>query len=479
MNYEPRAVTAPVSPLRGLSVRAVLAIVAAVSIGYSLQFNNGALHPKAIPYLYLAVSATMGMMLAGTFRLKHLTAERLLPLVVSAAIFFQLLIVITSGVGLYLKPFAPEDHLIFDGGIIATALIVSSGFAEKSWLGRFQVPALLAIYVMLGIWVIRMSPNPWIDVYVFQKESAAALAHGVNPYAITFPDIYGNSSPFYGPGLSVNGRLTFGFPYPPLSLLLASGAQWIFGDPRYAQMLCNLIGAACIAYSRPGPISTAAAAGFIFTPRGLFVLEQSWTEPIVFAGLAATVFCYCRFRRALPYVLGLFLASKQYTVMLAPALLFLLDRPFLTKKNGVFLAKMAAAGLVVSLPLILWNVPAFMHDVVMLQVYQPFRGDALSFLAIYASKGHPPPSTAWAFVVPAASYALAFWRGGKGANGFAATTAMVMMLFFAFNKQAFCNYYYFVVGALWLTAAVAAEEPETERAEAKAPAPVDAAPAAS
>ena len=50
---------------------------------------------------------------------------------------------------------------------------------------------------------------------------------GANPYAITFPDIYRQNGDFYGPGLSVGGRLQFGFPYFPLSLLLVDAGATI------------------------------------------------------------------------------------------------------------------------------------------------------------------------------------------------------------------------------------------------------------
>jgi hypothetical protein len=48
-------------------------------------------------------------------------------------------------------------------------------------------------------------------VHVFR--AIAALRQGVDPYAITFPDIRHGA---YGP-TSVSGRLRFGFPYFPFA----------------------------------------------------------------------------------------------------------------------------------------------------------------------------------------------------------------------------------------------------------------------
>ena len=42
----------------------------------------------------------------------------------------------------------------------------------------------------------------------------------------------------------------------------------------------------------------------------------------------------------------------------------------------------------------------------------------------------------------------------RTAAGFAGSVGLVMLVFFAFSKQAFANYYFFVIGALCCAAAV-------------------------
>ena len=88
----------------------------------------------------------------------------------------------------------------------------------------------------MGAWIIRRSPYPPIDVHTFHRYAIYALRDGIDPYAITFPDIY-RSGGYYGPGLSVAGRLQFGFPYFPLSLLLSVPGEVFFKDARYAQLI--------------------------------------------------------------------------------------------------------------------------------------------------------------------------------------------------------------------------------------------------
>ena len=118
-----------------------------------------------------------------------------------------------------------------------------------------------------------------------------------------------------------------------------------------------------------------------------------------------------------------------------------------------FLTKAAIVGAVLTLPFVLWNPAAFWRSVVTLQFHQPFRPDALSVLSWWASRGHEPPPALISFVVAAAASVFALWRLPRTPAGFAMAIAMTFFGFFAFNKQAFANYYFFVVGALYATVA--------------------------
>jgi 4-amino-4-deoxy-L-arabinose transferase-like glycosyltransferase len=101
-----------------------------------------------------------------------------------------------------------------------------------------------------------------------------------------------------------------------------------------------------------------------------------------------------------------------------------------------------------TLPFVLWDPSAFIHDVVALQFHQPFRDDALTFLAAFAYlMGIQLPSSC-AFLAAALASWWAWRRCPRTPAGFVTATAFVFFSFFAFNKQAFCNYYSFVVGAL-------------------------------
>jgi hypothetical protein len=345
-------------------------------------------------------------------------------------------------------------------GLAVAAVLVGSALFERPWLGRAQFPLLLLVFLCLGRWFIIAKPVPFIDVHLFQRDAIAALLQGNNPYALRYPSIYfpfwGDNSPFYGEGLSVNGQLQFGYPYMPLSLLLALPGQVLLGDYRYAHLAAMAAAAAFIAYARPGPVGVAAASLLLFTPRSFFVLQQGWTEPFVLLGLAAVVFFALRWPRPLPWILGLTLAVKQYTLFMALAALQVFPRPLqFDRALGRFLLKAAGVGAAVTVPFLLWGPGDFWHDVVVLQFLQPFRHDALSYLAWSAQRGAPWP-TALGFAAALGGVALGLWRQPRTPAGFAATCALAYLGFFAFNKQAFCNYYYFTLGALLLVVGASA-----------------------
>jgi hypothetical protein len=309
-----------------------------------------------------------------------------------------------------------------------------------------------ALYVAAGAWLLWASPHPHIDVDVFQREGVAALVRGENPYRLTFPLIYPDEHA-YGPGLVKDGRVLFGFPYPPLALLMALAGQLAAGDYRVAQLAALAGAGLLVAFMRPGRAALAAEALLLFTPRALFLLENGWTEPFAVLFFTGAVFLAVRGRPGAAVLLGLAWAAKQYVVLGAP-LAFLLWRG---REAWRRLAVAGAVAAAVTLPLALWDFGEFFRSVVRLQFHQPFRGDSLSYLAaVHRAFGVEPP-VALAFAAFALACVFALGRGARSPRGFAAGTALAFLAFFAFNKQAFGNYYSFALGAL--AAALAAGAP--------------------
>ena len=427
-------------------------LAAAILLGIALQLTNGFLLPSGLAL----VTAALGLLVLAVSLPRRVSWQardrRLVQVLAVGGVLAHEYALLTASPGVYVNA-GPGALATFHQGVLGVAVLAGLLVAlPGSRATRPLVLALVVAHAALGLWVIRHSPDPAIDVHVFQRDGVTALLHGQNPYALTFPDIY-DTERFYGQGLSVDGRLQFGFPYFPLSLVAAMPGQVIGHDPRYSQLAAIELTALLMTTARPGGLGAIAAALYLTTPRLFFVLEQSWTEPFVVLGAALVVVAACRVPRLTPWIFGAFVAIKQYLVFALPAALLLVRRR--DGAGGVvgLLARGAIVGTAVTLPFVLWNPAAFVRSVVTLQVHQPFRTDALSYLAWWVQQGHPVPSTAIPFVLASAAAALAGWRLPRSAAGFAAALSLTFLVFFAWNKQAFANYYAFVLGTLFLVVA--------------------------
>jgi uncharacterized membrane protein len=193
----------------------------------------------------------------------------------------------------------------------------------------------------------------------------------------------------------------------------------------------------------------------------MFVLEQGWTEPVVVCLLAATVFFACRHPRVLPWTLGLLLAVKQYAPLIFPLAMLQLGGPGLKSRLRMGLIAVGVAA-VITVPFFLWDPSGFLRAVLIWQTKQPFRADALSYVAATVENGQPVlPLWLNLAVVPLA-WVVAAWRAPRTPAGLGMASALLFLLFVAFAKQAFCNYYFLVLGCLCCALAVLAPDKERD-----------------
>jgi hypothetical protein len=426
--------------------QAALAGAAAV-LGWTLQVSSGHVHPTAILGLTAALAlAALGVAAPRAPRVEAL-GELPAVAVLACGILVEVGELLVSPPAMFIPP--SVSLVPFRVGVACAGALALAGLARSPAVRRVQLPLLLGVHFLLGAWVLHASPAPVIDVHVVQRGGLEALLGGRNPYAITFPNPY-HSTVMYGPGQADVERLHFGYCYPPLALVLALPGHLV-GDYRYAQLAAMTATAALLGRARPGRLGPLAAALLLCTPRVFYVLEQGWTDPFVALVLAATVYTALRAPRLVPLALGLFLAVKQYTFLAAPAALALLlaspsEASLRARVRGLAVA--AAVALAVSLPFALWDLRAFLWNVLELQFRSPFRRDALSYLAWIARRGGPELPSLVGFAAGGAAMALGLVRAARTPAGFAAATALAFLAFFAFNKQAFSNYYFFVIAAL-------------------------------
>ena len=447
-------------------------VASAAALGWALQIADGFYDDRALAWLTVALVLAMVAPVIWraersftAFPPRAQLGEGWLRLLTVIAIGWQIVSLLTRPPGMYLDERANIG--LFNAGVIAEAAVISIGVAGIGKFARVWFPLLLALHIALGGWMIRSSPSPRIDVVTVHGAAFEALLQGRSPYDISFENIYGPDSPFYNPQLLEGDRVMFGYPYPPLSLVLAAPGHLIAGDYRYAQLAAWVVAAAFIGYMTSSLFAKLAAVLLLTQPRGFFVLEQGWTEPMVLLLLAMTAFAMTRRPDLAQWSGGLLLAIKQYLVLGAPLLWRFAQR---RQHPWRFFLAAVAVVVVVTLPLALWRPRAFVDSVLLLQMREPFRLDSLSYLSWAARHDFGAGSFVWSIGAGALALAAAVLLTPNTSAGFALSLALSAFATFAFGTKAFCNYYFFVVGAL--CCAGAAMERDTGRASAQSgPAP--------
>jgi hypothetical protein len=433
----------PSAAPRDRSAPAVGFTLCALCLGYAIYVAMGTYNHPAMVGLTLAGIFCVTALLLPPSQLSESISRKLLPLLLPFCVALEALLLWK-----FEDLFHP-DPTISAAIILAGAVGVAMAIVRPGMRGGLVI-ALVMIFVIAGITRVRQL-HIHIDVLLFQEQSSDALLHWNDPYAIRFPNIYEHNTPFYGPGVvDENNMLKYGFPYPPLSLLMVLPG-YLLGNVRIMHVLCAAASGILMYFARPGRLSAMAAALFLLTPQGLLVTYTGWTEPLLTLNFSLAMFCACRRPKMLPWMLGLFFATKQYTVFALPALCMLTDGPDRGKQLFRIVWQAGLVVAVITLPFFFWNPREFIRAVALWQLVQPFRKDALSYLVwIWYRDGQrtPPIWIPLLAVIPAVL--LALWKCRPGPSGFAAACTVIFLAFFAFNKQAFCNYYYFVIAtACW------------------------------
>lgn len=336
------------------------------------------------------------------------------------------------------------------------SVVLPFGMRGNAW----KVYLLMSIaFLLFGVAYLHTHHLP-IDVLVYENDSARCLLLRHNPYAsgITHQVIGGSAGViYYGEGIFVDGKVRVGFPYPPLTLFWILPG-YLAGDVRYSFLIAVFLTSLFVFLLSPDPNGLMAAGLFLFVPETLFVLTSGWTEPLMLVTLAITVFSAYKAPRMLPVALGLFLASKQYSLLAVPLAALLLPR-FSWKSYLFLVAGAGAVAAVITLPFALWDHRGFWQSLVTFQVSAPFRPDALSISALLVKHGFSPVPQWLIAAAVLATIVFALMKAPRTPSGFAVSLALVSLVFFVANKQAFCNYYFFSAGALCLGIASAGRDP--------------------
>jgi hypothetical protein len=323
-------------------------------------------------------------------------------------------------------------NLILIGTVGSTFLPRAPVF--RSCRAVFFVAVVAGFGLRLAMPVV--SPSPVIDVFAQFQESAQHLLAGLNPYTVPFSDVYRGTRDY--------GYHTLGYAYLPANLLLQTVAYGLTGDIRYGYIAAEVvvaIGLYRVARPAPGRLAPMLVVLlFLFHPRGLFVIEQGWTEPFIAGAFA--LFLWLRDRRpgsvwsAAAY--GFMLSLKQYLVYFVLHL-------FMIERRPKALAAAAGTGFLTLVPFLVWNPMSLYTYGVLFQLETPFRPDGLTVVTVlYRLFGFTAGK--WLAALVGLGVGLyTYWRFlGLGLIGYLLAVTLTTYAIFLFGSQAFCNYYYLV-----------------------------------
>lgn len=445
--------TAPLSDARSAHPAAlsVLLLGAWTLLSLAITVNNGAYRVRAI----VIVVVGLGLLLAAAVHARRGTGDGpggALPAVAAAA-GASLAVSVSYDLGLYGSGRALELSRLLS--VVAAGLAVLAALVPAAHRARAAVAAGITGTGALVLMVVA-SPRPLIDVWFVLTEGSKRMVDGGNLFTGCWP---GNTDP----------TTDCLYPYGPLTTVLQTPFRLLLGDVRYSYVVCLLVTAALL-WRLAGPhVGPPLAALLLVSPKVTFLLEQTWTEPLLLLGMAVMVTAVLSGRGALAVAgFALALACKQHVVLLIP--LAACWPAFGWRRTG---ASVLAAGLF-TLPWFLVDPDAFLEDV-LFHLDIPPRLDSLSLFAAALEHGLEPPFVlvgSLTIATIAATSALL----PRTATGFVVGCALVQYVFDLLNKQSFFNQWWFVTGLLLLAAAVAqrehvAQAPPRTSLDARPPAP--------
>ena len=211
------ASSSAVDAARSIECRRWLAlggVLAGTCLGVALQLSNGMLVPGALALVAIAFALTAA---AGVMpRPAHLARmdARIVPLLGLAALAIHLGCLYTSLPAIYLRLDA-AGLTPFQSGVAVLAIVCAcTAWSPGRWAKPLQIVALVAAHAALGAGSSidrRTRPS---TCTCFSATPSPRFAQASIPTPSPFRTSTKGSA-YYGPDLSVGGRLQFGFPYFP------------------------------------------------------------------------------------------------------------------------------------------------------------------------------------------------------------------------------------------------------------------------
>jgi len=424
MNGRP-AETAPTMPA-SLPTRLILLAWCLLSIGASL--HEGEYSAPGLSCVVAGLLLVGAVVVAGRAPRRPTRAE----------------LAVAAAVALVSALAHPADRLMHTGGgdlvAVQAGAAVTVAVALVSLWWRHDNVAWLAgagLALATGCLVIAVVPDPKIDVWYLLQQSGSGLLSGDDMYRQHWAHSHG---------------LQAVYPYLPMSTVLLAPFRWIAGDVRAGLLLASVGTSALLRrYAPAAPVALSLLV--LVHPHWAFLVDQSWTEPLLLFLLCTAVVATDRGRPVLAVVaLAAALAAKQHVVLLLP--LFAWWPAFGWRRT---LAAAALAAVAV-LPWIVAGPADFWHDAVHANLALGVIPRALcvpSFLL-----RHGITVGFWFPLLGLLAAYAACLRAPRTAAGLALGSALVLWTVDATNKQSFFNHYTLPLGLLVLALTAASRQSE-------------------
>jgi hypothetical protein len=414
------------------------------------QYSGKDIVPFSAALLLTAAALFTGAKLRGH---RHPGLDRAMPaaIALAAAIGLRLNVIsypINHGQG---SPFYPwfrgTEFLAVLAAVIGGLLALAKPPGKAA--ERFLIGALILTFAAL-VFIPRISPAPFIDVFVNNTAATDYVLQGKNPYPQAYAELY-NGGFGYKPG----------FLYFPGTFLGLVMGRALFGDIRAGMLIALAIGSLALGWTtlrekldarwRYG-LPTLALA-FAVMP---FVVEQSWIDPLLVAPtiLGALLVSERRWIGA-GVAFGILIATKQYGFVMAG----LLGLWALRLDANRALTRAAPAALCTALvflaPFTLANPSVFYASTIASQMKPPMRIDAFNLAVHFARNNMALPVPVALALSASGGIFSAAWLAFRKRPELADAAAALFASFataFLFGKWAFCNYWYLVCAfiPLWL-----------------------------
>lgn len=411
-------------------------VAALVAMALAAFVDHGHYSSRALGLLTVALAA----LATAAWRASHpstAVADPERPLLGALLAFLLVGLCDVPGYDLHDDAFTTWFRALQGGVLLATALGATRLRDDRAWRALFAAGVAVGFGLRAGLLIA--SPDPQIDVFTQFQHASAHLLQGLNPYTEPIPDT---------PGAGTFGYRVVAYSYPPAGLLPMALAWATVGDVRLAGVAAEALAAVALyAIARGAGVRVAQLLVMLllFHPRGLYVIEQAWNEPLLVGAAGAYLYLSSRDPGSgwTALSLGAWLSLKQYLVFFAAAALFARER------RRLALPALAVV-LATWLPFFAWDPGAALQNGLLFQLRTAFRPDGLTLFApLHAAFGWTP-GKGTALVVGSAVAALAIRTfGGREPAAVLYVGLLATAFAFFFGTQAFCNYFYFL-GALLL-----------------------------